>query len=394
MLCCTVANAHDFEVDGIYYNILSEEDKTVEVTYRGSSYDSYSNEYSGDATIPANVTYNSTSYSVTTIGDYAFCDCTNLTSIEIPNSVTTIGIRAFKDCSNLTSIVIPNSVTTIGRWAFYNCSSLASITIGNSVTTTGYGAFENCSNLASIMVDENNPVYDSRNNCNAIIETATNTLVLGCKNTVIPNSVTTIGQGAFIGCSSLTNIEIPNSVTTIGEDAFNGCSSLTSITIPSNVTTIANRAFRRCSSLTSIEIPNSVTTIGGRAFYGCSNAETLYISNSIEEIGSEAFYGCEKLFEIYASSKKAIECNENIFSTITYSNACLFVPSGRKFAYEKATPWNKFYIVEMDYTSIDNIESDEENSTENAVYYDLSGRRVENPTRGIYILNGKKILVK
>ena len=244
MLCCATLSAHDFEVDGIFYNILSEEDRTVEVTYKGDSYYEYS-EYSGNVAIPANVTYEGTTYSVTTIGVEAFYCCNGLTSIEIPNSVTTIGYAAFYCCSGLTSIEIPNSVTTIGS-----------------------SAFSGCSGLTSIVVAEDNTIYDSREDCNAIIETATNTLITGCKNTVIPNSVTTIGASAFYDCESLTSIEIPNSVTTIGYGAFSGCSKLTSIEIPNSVTTIGYYAFSGCSSLTSIEIPNSVTTIGGYAFEG------------------------------------------------------------------------------------------------------------------------------
>ena len=151
-------------------------------------------------------------------------------------------------CKNTT---IPSSVTGIGWHAFEDCSSLTNITIPSSVTEIGY-AFSGCSNLSSITVDEKNTVYDSRNNCNAIIETKSNTLVCGCKNTTIPESVTEIGGYAFCGCSSLTSITIPFSVTEIGGAAFCGCSSLTSITIPSSVTEIGGAAFSECDSLTSI----------------------------------------------------------------------------------------------------------------------------------------------
>ena len=167
LLCTTAVAANDFEVDGIYYNITDADNKTVEVTYKGSSYDSYSNEYTGSVVIPENVVYNGTTYRVTTIGYYAFVGCSSLTSITIPNGVTTIVKYAFYGCSSLTSITIPNSVTTIGDAAFHRCSSLESITIPNSVTTIGSSAFYKCSSLKSI---------------------------------TIPNSVTTIGSGAFSGC--------------------------------------------------------------------------------------------------------------------------------------------------------------------------------------------------
>ena len=203
--------------------------------------------------------------SVTSIGKYAFYQCSSLTSVNIPNSVTSIKSSAFNGCSALSSITIPNSVTDIENYAFEGCQSLTSITIPNSVTSIGINPFAGCS-LNSIIVSEDNITYDSRENCNAIIETATNTLIAGCKNTTIPNNVTSIGNYAFSDCSSLTSITIPESVTSIGNWAFSYCSSITSITIPESVTSIGNFAFFNCSSLTSISIPNNLTSIGRAAF--------------------------------------------------------------------------------------------------------------------------------
>ena len=170
--------------------------------------------------------------SVTSIDTLAFSGCSSLASITIPASVTSIDTLAFSGCSSLTSITIPDSVTSIGRWAFNKCSSLTSISIPASVTSIGKWAFDGCASLSSMTVDRNNKVYRSENNC--IIERETNTLVAGCKNSVIPSSVTSIGDSAFDGCSSLTSITIPSSVTSIGYSAFDGCSSLASITVDSN----------------------------------------------------------------------------------------------------------------------------------------------------------------
>lgn len=260
-----MASAFDANVDGIFYN-LNADTKQAEVTsgyYTGSS-----------VTIPETFTYDGVTYSVTSIGYQAFWKCyglrsvtipnsvtsigssafevTNLTSVTIPNSVTSIGNNAFQSCSILTSVTIgnsvtgigsnafqrcssltevtiPNSVTYISDNAFASCSSLTSVTIGNGVFTIASSAFRYCSKLTSITVESGNTTYDSRDNCNGIIQTASNTLVAGCKNTVIPNSVTSIGDYAFQYCSELTEVTIPNSVTSIGSGAFRDCSGLTEV---------------------------------------------------------------------------------------------------------------------------------------------------------------------
>mgnify|MGYP002605128649 CR=1 FL=1 len=218
------ASAYDFKSDGLYYKILSEEGRTVEVTYKDK--DSYNWNYVlGDIEIPRKVLYNGKTYNVTSIGEYAFRYCSYLTSVTIPNSVTFIGSYAFRSCSGLTSVTIPNSIVSIGYEAFAYCSGLTSVTI--------------------------------------------------------PNSMASIGSSAFFGCSGLTSVMIPNSVTSIGDDAFSGCSGLTSVTIPYFVTSIGSSAFSGCSGLTSVTIPNSVTSIGSNAFCDCSSLETIYVQNQV-----------------------------------------------------------------------------------------------------------------
>ena len=339
---------HHFEVGGIYYNHLGG--NNVEVTYRGDYVHSYDNEYAGEVIIPSTVTYNGTTYSVTSIGDYAFHSCYSLTSITIGNSVTSIGEEAFAYCFKLTSITIGNSVTSIGNDAFDGCSNitsvewnaknckdffnesstpfysaltqitsfiigdsvqyipsylcydmnnLTSITIGNSVTSIGYKAFFGCSSLPV----ENNLRYADT----YLVEAVDKTL----STYSIKEGTKWIGDYAFYGCSSLTSITIPNSVTSIGRYAFYDCSSLTSVTIPNSVTgsitsssssssasSIGDYAFEDCSSLTSITIPNSVTSIGDRAFYDCSSLTSVTIPNSVTSIGGNTFYGCSSLTSV------------------------------------------------------------------------------------------------
>ena len=285
---CVSAVANAYEIGGIYYDISG----TTATVTRGEG------SYSGNVTIPETINYNGSTYSVTEIGENAFLGCSGLTSITIPNSVTEIRYGAFWGCKGLTSVTIPNSVTSIGSTAFYCCEGLTSITIPNSVTEIGNQAFDICSGLESIIVEAGNTRYDSRDNCNAIIETSSNTLIAGCKNTIIPNNVTSIGHFAFEGCTGLTSVTIPNSVTWIGDYAFSGCLGLTSITIPNSVTEIGGGAFSGCSGLTSVNIPNSVTEIGSHAFYWCTGLTSITIPNSVTEIRYGAFWGCTGLTSV------------------------------------------------------------------------------------------------
>ena len=381
MMLSLQAMAYDFpythQGKTLYYNITSE--NTVAVTYYTNNYNNYYY-VSGDVVIPSTVTYDGTTYSVTSIGGSAFFDCSDLTSVTIPNNVTSIGQSAFNYCSGLTSITIPNSVTSIGEYAFSGCSSL---------TTLNFNAI-NCHDFYDHDYDGYYALFSDTPltmvNIGDSVQRIPANFVIGCRgltSITIPNSVTSIGNDAFSGCSGLTSVTIPNSVTSIGGGAFSncsglttlnfnainchgfydydgyydlfsdtplttvnigdsvqripayfvsGCSDLTSVTIPESVTSIGNDAFSYCSGLTSVTIPNSVTSIEGGAFSYCSglasinvaSGNTYYssidgvlynyvqdtlmqcpgaktsvtIPNSVTSIGNSAFYGCSGLTSV------------------------------------------------------------------------------------------------
>ena len=293
-----VSQAYDFSAvaptgQTLYYNINGS---AVTVTYPGffdddnNYWHNVGTEPSGALEIPASVTYNDTTYSVTSIGKYAFHACHDLTSVTIPNTVTSIGNEAFYGC-RFTSITIPNSVTSIGDWSFTMCA-LTSITIGNSVTTIGEYAFWSCDDLTSVTIP----------NSVTSIGGSAFSYCYGLTSVTIGNSVDSIGALAFVGCSGLTSVTIPNSVTSIGDGAFENCSGLTSVTIGNSVTSIGSSAFYGCSSLTSVTIGNSVTNIGNYAFCNCNGLTSVTIGDSVTCIGESAFENCHGLTSVVIGS--------------------------------------------------------------------------------------------
>ena len=372
------------------------------------------------------------------MADSSFYDCKKLISVTIPSCVTNIGDNAFDGCSRLSSILIPSSVTSIGANAFNYCTSLTSLTIPSSVTTIGEGAFGQCNNLSSITVDSNNTIYDSRNNCNAIIKTSTNTIITGCKNTVIPSSVKCIGDGAFLN-SGVTSISIPANITNIGQNAFGNCSNLSSITvdsnntvydsrndcnaiiesssdkliagcgntiipssvisigekafylssissieIPSSVTTIDDGAFAGCLKLSSIHLPKGIKTIGKQAFSECGRLKTINIPASVTTIGDYAFDWCYSLSSVIVEWTKPITISENTFSN--RANATLYVPYGSMEAYKGADYWKEFKeIVEL---SANNINFTDANvKTICVANWDMNGDKELNESEAALVLN-------
>ena len=269
--------------------------------------------------------------------------------------------------SDVKRIIIGNRVTTIGQTAFSGCSSLTSVTIPNSVTTIGGYAFSGCTSLTSV---------------------------------TIPNSVTTIGEAAFSNCSSLTSVTIPNSVTTIGGWAFSICSSLTSVTIPNSVTTIGDNAFMGCSSLTSVTIPNSVTTIGSEAFSDCTNLQKVNIGNSVKTIGEFAFNKCTNITQISSEAVVPPTCESGVFFYVNTSKCKLIVPKNSLDAYKQAYQWEDFSLIEGSTTGITNTVY---NKAGLADVYTIDGAKrlskagtdeINALPKGVYIVNGKKIIIK
>ena len=282
-----MAKAHDFEEDGIYYNTLYSTEKTVEVT-------SGTNKYTGCVVIPESVTYNGTTYSVTSIGFAAFYGCSGLTSITIPNSVTSISIGAFCDCSGLTSITIPNSVTSIGNNAF-----------------EGTAWYNN---------QPDGVVYAGK-------------VLYSYKGTMPANTSITIKDGTL----------------GIADDAFDDCTGLTSITIPNSVTSIGDWAFYNCTGLTLVEIPNSVTSIGEGAFVYCLGLKSVTIGTGVENIGEGAFAKCENLANVYCLATSVPETDSDAFNESYPEYMTLHVPEEAIDSYRTTAPWSNFgTIVKLD----------------------------------------------
>ena len=427
--------AHDIEArnaDGviIYYKWVNSKTELA-VTYQGKMSTSYLIRYSGSVVIPESVTYDGTTYPVTSIGDFAFYDSPSLTSVTIPNSITSIGVRAFNGCSGLTSVSIGNSVTSIGIHVFYNCHSLTDIsvdennttyssldgvlfnksqtklikypigkqgeyTIPNSVTTIDDSAFANCSNLASITIP------------NSVISIGGYAFANCVKLTsiIIPNSVTTIDGGAFSGCYRVTSVSIGSSATDVKWDAFSECNNINSVTINSNAI-MSKRSYSSISFLyhafgkqvTEYIIGDNVTSIGRYAFTGYSHLNTLIFSKNVTKIDEYAFGTYIKIDSLVCRATTPPICEQNALVAVYKWHGKLIVPHGSLAAYQSADEWKDFNIIEEnDVTATSHINNDGAEAWVTDIY-NTNGSKLKRLQRGTNIIkmsNGtsKKILVK
>ena len=263
-----------------------------------------------------------------------FANSSSIMRVVIGDSVTSVGKHAFRNCPNLAFLSISDSVTSIGEYAFFDCKALTSITIPSGVTRIDVDAFGGCPNRTSIAVEQANATYDSRDGCNAIIETTTNTLILGCRNTIIPNSVTSIGDYAFNNCSALTSLNIPNSIIRIGNYAFYNCTRLTSVTIPNGVISIGEQAFYNCYNLTFASISSSVTSIGYGAFGLCDSLKKVEVYNPIPITITELPYPVTyAIFYTFGGPYQR---------RMPMNNLTIYVPCESLNAYKSAQYWSDY----------------------------------------------------
>lgn len=386
----------------------------------------------------AGCNYSTVPDGVTSIAARAFDGCRKMESIVLPNSVKNIGRMAFESCLNLSSITWPETMDSIAENAFSNCSQLnnvvlpegieriedytfgytgvENIVIPNSVAYISVNAFDNCVHIQTISVKDNNSVYDSRDNCNAIIFTDNDSLVLGSFNTVIPNTVKIIGEKAFAANMHLNNMDIPNGVTSIGNEAFYYCSSLESVKIPDSVTHIGKMAFY-CTGINNIEIPEGVTGIeedvlnscgnlesvvfkgdvkyiADMAFAFCSSLKSVTIPASVDSIGESAFWFDESLTDVYVGWLSPLVINEWVFKEVDLSNVTLHVPAATADLYNVAEVWKDFgKIVEDQPNEI--ADAAMAKAASKAALYNLKGQRISAPEKNeIVISGGKKMLTK
>ena len=310
------------------YTFIIKNNEAVLLKYQGTE---------TDVVIPQNFD----NYIVTSIGVYAFEECTGLTSVTIPDSVKSIGYRAFNGCTKLTSVTIGNGVTSIGNYAFNGCTGLTSVTIPNSVTSIGAAAFSGCSGLTSIAIpDSVTSIGDQAfYNCSKLQDIYITDIGAWCNISGLDNLMEygSNNKNLYINNELVTSIAIPDSVTSIGNYAFNGCTGLTSVTIPDSVTSIGNYAFNGCTGLTSVTIPDSVTSIGARVFDGCTKLTSVTIGNGVTSIGYRAFDGCIGLTSVIFEETTGWTAGSTVIDSARLSDPS----AAAEYLKNNSNPWKR-----------------------------------------------------
>lgn len=400
--------AHDFSVDGIYYNITDSTARQVAVTYQGSSYTTAA--YSGDVVIPSEVTYNDTAYTVTSIGDYALRSCGGVTSVSIPETVTYIGTTAFGQCTSLTAAVIPGSVTSMGNSVFSKCTALSDVTLGAGLTSTGSTTFSGCTSLAGITIPDNITSVGSYcfqysglesislgdslasvgtyafSYCESLADVSISNISdlanysfygsTGVKNvkikgvgdanigtycfhscsgmeTLSVEGVDTIGTYAFANCTSLSDITLAEGLETIMTYAFYNDSAFMGVDIPVSVGYIGGYAFRNCSKLAEIAIPgNGETVLDGRVFQGCWGLRKVTFGTGVANIKGGFYSQCDSITDFYSLSATPPSLTITALSTYLFNNSTLHVPQGCAETYASTSVWLKFANI------VDDIEEE------------------------------------
>lgn len=363
MMVCICSNAYDVEINGIYYDLIKGK-------YAKVNYD-YNNRYKGDIIIPSTITYENVNYTVICIAKDAFSYCKGLKSVTLPETLTTIEEWAFNS-STLKEIVIPNSVTTIENQAFNMCDSLESICLSDNLTKIEQSTFFCCKKLKSIS---------------------------------LPDKITEIGNRAFEGCKALETVHLPANLLLLGQQVFRDCSSLEEIKLPESLLTIGARAFWQCK-LKTIVIPDNVVGVGVEAFKYSENLSKVYIGKNVLLVCDKAFSNCKNLSDVYCYTNSVPNISDDgkwdesmwdgVFEKSDIQYATLHVPNSLINQYKQTPYWKEFGSIialtddDIPPSGIKEITHEDEKR----IIYDLQGRRVDIPQKGIYIVNGKKVLIK
>lgn len=416
-------SAYDFKVDGLYYDVVSLSERTCKLVSAPNKY---------DVVIPAHVSYGGETLTVVSIAVGSFTSY--LKSISIPNTVTSIANNMFDGCNRLESVRIEDGETVLhlgytdrGYYQtrlFLNCpirnlyigrnlsyqadidtgyspfadnSELQNVIIGDFVTTIGKNAFYHCWGLTSVDIS-NSVIYiddDAFSGCTALTMVSIHDIAAWCNIGFSDRDSNPLyyAHNLYLDGEKVKELVIPNSVTSIGDFAFRGCSGLTSVVIPSSVTSIGDCAFQYCCGLTSVVIPNSVISIGDYAFYGCWSLADLTVGSSVTRIGGGFIGSCDALTNLYMLNPVPVSIKDDFFTNNQYMTLNVFVLEEAVSAYQSADGWKNFWHLQgFTPTGIDNVKSTNMNVA--GSYYDLSGSKLDAPRRGVNIINGKKVIMK